>query len=502
MSSMFCRSALLFVACSVPTLAAAQTEAGGGFQLQASTDEPAQASASASATPPAGNGAEVPYMQRYVPEANLWELGLFGNIMFVSPSHRFIEPGSGLPQQDLDPAAGFGVRFAYFPLAFLGLEVDAAAMPSATEDGSSAGIHVARGHLIGQLPGSSITPFVLFGMGALGATSEMMGTDTDPAFHFGGGVKAALDAYISARLDVRDSMTQRVGKSDGEQTHHPEVMLGLTFTIERTQPDRDGDGFADHRDDCIDVPGETQGCPGADTDKDGVPDAVDECKDQAGPAPSGCPDTDADGVQDPKDSCPDKAGVAPHGCPAEACPCTDSDADGVTDANDKCPKEPARTVDGCPVHDEDADGILDEVDKCPKEPETKNGFDDADGCPDEVPEAVKRFTGVIEGITFDYNSDRILPGGRTTLDAAAATFKDYKMRVLITGHTDNKGERQYNVDLSARRAQSVKNYLVAAGVPTENLETRGAGPDEPRADNKTPEGQQLNRRIEFKILSQ
>jgi len=48
----------------------------------------------------------------------------------------------------------------------------------------------------------------------------------------------------------------------------------------------------------------------------------------------------------------------------------------------------------------------------------------------------------------------------------------------------------------------VKNYLVAAGVPTENIETRGAGPDEPRADNKTPEGQQLNRRIEFKILSQ
>ena len=62
--------------------------------------------------------------------------------------------------------------------------------------------------------------------------------------------------------------------------------------------------------------------------------------------------------------------------------------------------------------------------------------------------------------------------------------------------------RQYNIDLSARRAQSVKNYLVQAGVPTENLETRGAGPDEPRADNNTPDGQQKNRRIEFKILSQ
>ncbi|HEY6726614.1 MAG TPA: OmpA family protein [Polyangiaceae bacterium] len=502
MSSMFCRSALLFVACSAPALVAAQTEGEGNFQLQVSTDEPARASASATTTGAGASAGEVPYMQRYVPEANLWELGLFGTIMFPSPSHRFIEPGSGLPQQDLDPAAGFGVRFAYFPLAFLGLEIDGAAMPTATEDGSSAGIHVARGHLIGQLPGSSVTPFVLFGMGALGATSEAMGTDTDPAFHFGGGVKAALDAYVSARLDVRDSMTQRVGGSDGHQTHHPEVMLGLTFTLERTQPDRDGDGFADHRDDCVDQPGENQGCPGADTDGDGVPDSTDECKEQAGAAPHGCPDSDADGVLDSKDACPEQAGVAPHGCPGEACPCVDTDADGVTDANDKCPKEPARTVDGCPIHDQDGDGIDDDADKCPKEPETKNGFEDADGCPDEIPEEVKRFSGVIEGITFDYNSDQILPAGRPTLDAAAKTFKEHNLRVLITGHTDNQGERDYNVDLSARRAASVKKYLVAAGVPDASLQTRGAGPDEPRADNATPAGQQKNRRIEFKILSQ
>src|SRR5690606_3026216 len=202
MSSMFCRSALLFVVCSAPALVAAQTEGEGNFQLQLSTNEPARASASATSSGAGSSGGEVPYMQRYAPEANLWELGLFGTIMLPSPSHRFIEPGSGLPQQDLDPAAGFGARFAYFPLSFLGLEIDGAAMPSATEDGSSAGIHVARGHLIGQLPGSSITPFVLAGMGALGAASEAMGTDTDPAFHFGGGVKAALDAYVSVRLDI------------------------------------------------------------------------------------------------------------------------------------------------------------------------------------------------------------------------------------------------------------------------------------------------------------
>ena len=499
MSSMFCRSALLFSACSVPSWAIAQTEAEANLELQLSSDAPAQAGASASSVSPAS----VPYMDRYAPEANLWELGLFSTLMFPSPSHRFIEPGSRLPQQDLDPAAGFGVRFAYFPLAFLGAEIDAAAMPTASADGSSAGIHVARGHLIGQLPGSSITPFVLFGMGALGATSEAMGTDTDPAFHFGGGVKAALDAYLSVRLDVRDSMTQRVGSSDGEQTHHPEIMLGLTFSLERKRPDRDGDGFADHRDDCVDLPGDAQGCPAADADRDGVPDADDECKDQAGRGPSGCPDTDADGVLDQKDACPTEAGILPHGCPQAACPCTDTDSDGVTDPSDKCPQQPARTADGCPVHDADADGITDEVDKCPREPESKNGFEDADGCPDAVPEAVQRFSGVVEGITFAYNSDEVTPKSRPVLDEAAKVFKQYSVtKILITGHTDDQGERQYNLDLSARRALAVKAYLVAAGVLPDSLDTRGAGPDEPRADNKTPEGQQKNRRIEFKILSQ
>ena len=111
--------------------------------------------------------------------------------------------------------------------------------------------------------------------------------------------------------------------------------------------------------------------------------------------------------------------------------------------------------------------------------------------------------GVVEGITFAYNSDEVTPKSRPVLDDAAKVFKEYSVnKILITGHTDDQGERQYNLDLSARRADAVKAYLVKAGVPADSLDTRGAGPDEPRADNKTPEGQQKNRRIEFKILSQ
>ena len=66
---------------------------------------------------------------------------------------------------------------------------------------------------------------------------------------------------------------------------------------------------------------------------------------------------------------------------------SDTDGDGIPDKTDKCPTEPEdkdgfEDADGCPDPDNDADGILDNVDKCPMEPEDKDGFEDADGCPD------------------------------------------------------------------------------------------------------------------------
>ena len=73
---------------------------------------------------------------------------------------------------------------------------------------------------------------------------------------------------------------------------------------------------------------------------------------------------------------------------------------------------------GC-VHDKDADGILDEVDKCPEQPETKNGFEDSDGCPDELPKEVAKFAGVIKGRQLAAYRPWIVIG--TFVFAAAAT---------------------------------------------------------------------------------
>ena len=87
------------------------------------------------------------------------------------------------------------------------------------------------------------------------------------------------------------------------------------------------------------------------------------------------------------------------------------------------------------------------------------------------------------------------------LDKSAAVLIEFpSLRVLITGHTDNTGTREKNVQLSKGRAEAVKTYLVGKGIEPSRIETKGAGPDEPIDSNVTAAGQQRNRRIEFKLI--
>jgi outer membrane protein OmpA-like peptidoglycan-associated protein len=97
------------------------------------------------------------------------------------------------------------------------------------------------------------------------------------------------------------------------------------------------------------------------------------------------PDPDHDGILGLADRCPSEPGPGT----SDGCPVRDKDGDGIVDAADKCPDQ-AETVngyqddDGCPdqIPDTDGDGINDLVDRCPKEPEDKDGYQDEDGCPD------------------------------------------------------------------------------------------------------------------------
>ncbi len=453
---------------TVSGAALAQADASGSASFSLSAD-----GASSSAD---GDASAKGYMSKYRPEDGLVEVGIFGGVLFPSKSHNFQDESR--PHQAFKSIApDIGLRLGYYPLSFLGAELEGAVMPTRTEDDDeSAGLWAVRGHVVGQLPMYSIVPFLLAGGGRMGAGSDSMGSDGDPAIHFGAGVKVPLDDFVSLRLDVRDNMTQKNGASDGSQTHHPEILGALTFTLNRTKAAKKP----------------------VDSDRDGFTDDQDACPKEPGVAPDGCPirDADSDGFLDPDDKCPTEAGVAPDGCPVR-----DSDGDSFLDDQDKCPTEPGIAPDGCPDPDPDKDGIVGAADKCPTEPETKNQYEDDDGCPDEVPEKIKKFTGVIEGIEFDVNKDTIRATSRPTLDGAAEVLNEFpKLRVLITGHTDTDGTRERNLELSKARAESVKKYLASKGVAEARIETRGAGPDEPRESNDTAAGKQKNRRIEFKLL--
>ena len=73
---------------------------------------------------------------------------------------------------------------------------------------------------------------------------------------------------------------------------------------------------------------------------------------------------------------------------------------------------------------------------------------------------------------------------------------------LIVGHTDSTGDADYNKDLSTRRAQSVRDYLVETGAPAEKLRVLGSGADDPIASNDTAEGQAQNRRVEALVIGE
>lgn len=108
---------------------------------------------------------------------------------------------------------------------------------------------------------------------------------------------------------------------------------------------------------------------------------------------------------------------------------------------------------------------------------------------------------VLIGTNFDFNKASIRPESYPILDnAAEILLKNPSIKVEIQGHTDNVGSEAYNQKLSLKRAEAVKNFLIAKGVAGDRLTTVGMGETKPAIDNKTSDTRALNRRIEFKII--
>ena len=274
--------------------------------------------------------------------------------------------------------------------------------------------------------------------------------------------------------------------------------------------DNDGDGVPDYMDECPNTPSaaygmiDTVGCP-LDSDLDGVPDYRDLCPGTPAEARghvdnNGCPiDTDGDGVYDYIDLCPNTPAAAYGMVDSVGCP-LDSDGDSVYDYLDLCPDTPEEaygSIDehGCPL-DTDKDGVYDYEDLCP----TIAGVKENKGCPEIKREIRNLLNKAMSGIQFENGKATIKKSSYAILDNIAKTFIDNpNYMVEVQGHTDNVGKHDYNVDLSERRAQAVRTYLVNKGVPAERLTAHGYGPDKPIADNKTKAGRAKNRRVEFNI---
>jgi outer membrane protein OmpA-like peptidoglycan-associated protein len=103
-------------------------------------------------------------------------------------------------------------------------------------------------------------------------------------------------------------------------------------------------------------------------------------------------------------------------------------------------------------------------------------------------------------VTFDYDSAILRPGLYSEIDRISNVLIKYPQTVIrVEGHTDSTGSESYNMILSQRRADSVKNLIVQRGVSLTRIETMPYGESMPIADNSTEAGRSMNRRVEIKI---
>jgi OmpA-OmpF porin, OOP family len=305
---------------------------------------------------------------------------------------------------------------------------------------------------------------------------------------------------------------------------NPDLRAFIGIVFEPNIGDRDGDGIKDDVDKCPDDPEDfdqfedEDGCPEPDNDRDGIPDVDDKCpnipEDKDGfQDEDGCPegnknDRDGDGILDDVDKCPDDPEDFDQFQDEDGCPDPDNDQDGILDVDDLCPNDPEdkdgfEDEDGCPDPDNDKDRILDKDDKCPNEPETYNGFEDEDGCPDRGRVVVTDTSiEILDMVYFEYNKAVIKPESYPILDAVAATLQGNPsiQLVEIQGHTDERGDDAYNLDLSDRRAHSVRQYLIDKGVDEKRLTAQGYGETQPLDRAHNEKAWAKNRRVAFLIL--
>ena len=277
------------------------------------------------------------------------------------------------------------------------------------------------------------------------------------------------------RKVYEDDSEEEVNTKTVEQSDSP-VQVDTATTVQSREAivaqDQDRDGILDTLDKCIETPSgaivDSAGCP-LDSDKDGIYDGIDRC-----------PQTDSVDVQHV-----DTAGCAP-----------DFDADGVPDFRDSCLNSASNAaVDsiGCPA-DLDNDGVENQHDQCPDTPAKLP--DDQRGCP----ELTKIFVKCVYQSLFESGESKIISEKAKVLDSVVMLLKTFpEVSVMVYGYTDDVGPNDGNLQLSQKRANAVKSYLVAAGLVESRVLAIGRGETNFVASNRTRSGREQNRSIEVEF---
>jgi hypothetical protein len=258
------------------------------------------------ASPGAADGSPI---VRHRPERGMWELGGFGGVFVIDQPHDFYDPALGFRSFKV-AAPDVGLRAAYYPLSFVGVEGEIANIwTSMRYGGEPAFLYGLRLHAILRLPFYRVAPFVLggYGLGGVRSGRDAVGNDVDPIGHYGVGVQAFVNRWVALRLEGRHLLgpaahQRRVVASHGE------VLFGVSVTLGRRGQQR--------KERAVEAAPENEPEPSPDGDGDGIVDSADACPALAGGGVDGCPpsDGDGDGIVDAHDACPDEAGTDPQGC--------------------------------------------------------------------------------------------------------------------------------------------------------------------------------------------
>jgi hypothetical protein len=212
-------------------------------RLTALTAEAQSASAATAPLPPVAPPSQFAAPPQREPKFSwknhLFELGVITGPIFLNSTHSLQDEGA--QHADYTLAWLLGARVGYYPVPFVGFEIDGAhgwgrvkGTGALGAEDDSAQFNTTRGYVVGQYPIGRFVPLLLAGAGVIHATSDRLGEDLDFVLVVGAGAKVAVTKVFTPRLDWHLSMTEKRGGRFSEGfALHSELLLGVDFTLGR-----------------------------------------------------------------------------------------------------------------------------------------------------------------------------------------------------------------------------------------------------------------------------